>query len=220
MGCLRNIIKLIVICLAIIGFLSIGGKEYLETNVMPTVKKVNVEFKSQLEKTGKKFTELSLKEIGELLWNSIKVAMVTQKITDGYEITEVKGLMGYDTQIAEDLESGQKMVTVNTKDKILLDINTDDKAELKADMMQLAKKHKALPIKSEDIDVVEIGNWNAMDKDLRYAKISIKDPNSDKEIFAIVSSYPDGKTNKMIVTFAEKNKFSKQIAEKYFKKGK
>ena len=184
---------------------------------MPTVKKVNVEFKSQLEKTGKKFTELSLKEIGELLWNSIKVAMVTQKITDGYEITEVKGLMGYDTQIAEDLESGQKMVTVNTKDKILLDINTDDKAELKADMMQLAKKHKALPIKSEDIDVVEIGNWNAMDKDLRYAKISIKDPNSDKEIFAIVSSYPDGKTNKMIVTFAEKNKFSKQIAEKYFK---
>lgn len=218
MGCLRNIINLAIIILAIIGFLSIGGKEYLDANVIPTVKKINIELQSEIEKSGKTFTELSLKEIGGIFWNAIKSTIFTKKVSGDYEITEVKGLMGYDTQIAEDIKSGQKMVLVDTKDKVLLDLNKTDKAELKADMLQLAKKHKALPIKFDDIDIVELGKWKALNKDLKYAKISIKDSSSGKDITAIISTYPDEKNSKMIVTFADKTKFSKKIAEKYLKK--
>jgi len=218
MGCLRNIINLAIIILAIIGFLSIGGKEYLDANVIPTVKKINIELQSEIEKSGKTFTELSLKEIGGIFWNAIKSTIFTKKVSGDYEITEVKGLMGYDTQIAEDIKSGQKMVLVDTKDKVLLDLNKTDKAELKADMLQLAKKHKALPVKFDDIDIVELGKWKALNKDLKYAKISIKDSSSGKDITAIISTYPDEKNSKMIVTFAEKTKFSKKIAEKYLKK--
>lgn len=218
MGCLRNIIKLIILGLAIIGFLSIGGKEYLENNVMPTIHKINSEFHSGMEKTGKKFTELSLKEIGGILWSSVKTTVFTTKTANGYEITEVKGLMGYDTQIAEDKKNGQKMVVIETKDKVLLDLNKTDKAELKADMLNLAKKHKALPVKFDDIEVVELGKWKVLGKNLRYAKVSIKDSKSGNEIDAIVSTYPNETNSKMLVTFAEKSKFSRKVAEKYFKK--
>lgn len=217
MGCLRNIINLAIIILAIIGFLSIGGKEYLDANVIPTVKKVNIELQTEIEKSGKTFTELSLKEIGEIVWNAIKSTMFTKKVSGDYEITEVKGLMGYDTVIAEDIKSGQKMVVIDTKDKPLLDLSKDDKVELKADMLKLAKKHKAAPIKFDDIDIVELGKWKALNKDLKYAKINIKDTSSGRDITAIVSTYPDEKESKMIVTFAEKTKFSRKIAEKYLK---
>lgn len=110
------------------------------------------------------------------------------------------------------------MVLIDTKDKPLLDLNKDDKAELKADMLKLAQKHKASPIKFDDIDIVELGKWKALNKDLKYAKINIKDKASGKEITAIISTYPDSKDSKMIVTFAEKTKFSRKIAEKYLKK--
>ncbi len=218
MGCLRNIINLIIITLAIIGFLSIGGREYLENDVMPTVKKVNTAFQTEMDNRGKTFTQLSLNELGTILWNSVKSVIFVKKVANGYEVTEIKGLMGYDTKIAEDISSGQKMVLVDTKDKVLLDLNKTDKAELKADMLKLAKKHKALPVKFDDIDIVEIGKWKAMNKDLKYAKVSIKDSASNSEIIAIVSTIPDDTDSKMIVTFAEKSKFSKKTAEKYFKK--
>ncbi len=218
MGCLRNIINLIIITLAVIGFLSIGGREYLENDVIPTVKKVNTAFQTEMDNRGKSFTELSLKELGAILWDSVKSVIFVKKVANGYETTEIKGLMGYDTKIAEDLSSGQKMVLVDTKDKVLLDLNKTDKAELKADMLKLAKKHKALPVKFDDIDIVELGKWKALNKDLRYAKVSIKDSASNSEIIAIVSTLPDETDSKMIVTFAEKSKFSRKIAEKYFKK--
>lgn len=218
MGCLRNIINLAIIILAIIGFLSIGGKEYLDNNIMPAIKKVNIEFQTEVEKTGKTFTELSLKEIGDICWNAIKSTIFTKRISGDYEITEVKGLMGYDAKVAEDTKTGQKMVLVDTKDKPLLDLNKDDKAELKADMLKLAKKHKALPVKFDDIDILELGKWKAFNKDLKYVKISIKDKTSGRDITAIISTYPDKENSQMLITFAEKTKFSRKIAEKFFKK--
>lgn len=218
MGCLRNIINLAIIILAIIGFLSIGGKEYLENTVVPAIKKVNTEFQTELDNSGRKFTELSLKEIGNILWKSIQSSLITKKVSGEYEITEIKGLMGYDTKIAEEVKTGQKMVLVDTKDKALLDLNKEDKAELKADMLKLAKKHKALPVKFDDIDIVEVGKWKALNTELKYAKVSIKDTSSNRDITAIISTYPDEKESKMIITFAEKSKFSKKAAEKYFKK--
>lgn len=217
MGCLRNIIKLAILFLAVIGFLSIGGKEYLEGTLIPNVKKFNAEFQTEVSATGRKFTELSLKELGEITLNSVKIVFFTKKVTGGYEITEVKSLMGYDATIAEDLKTGQKMVLVDTKDKQLLDLNKDDKAELKADLLKLAKKHKALPVKFDDIDITETGRWKALNKDLKYVKIRLKDTTSGKDITAIISSYPDENNSQIIITFAEESKFSKKVAEKYLK---
>jgi len=218
MGCLRNIINLIIICLAIIGFLSIGGKEFLETKLMPTFNKVKNEITTELDKSDKAITDMTLNEIKDLLLKSLKASFTTQKNKDGYEITEIKGLMGYDTKIAEDKTSEQKMVIVETKDKILIDLDKTDKAEIKADLLKLAKKQKASPFKFDDIDIVETGKWKTLDKELKYVKINITDQNTNTVISAIISSYPDDKDAKVLITFAPKQKFSKKIAEKYFKK--
>ncbi len=220
MGCLRNIINLVIIVLAVIGFLSIGGREYLDTNVVPTVKKINNELQTEISNRGKSFTELSLKEIGEVLWNSIKSALLTKKVSGDYEITEVKGLMGFDVKMAEDTKTTQKMVIVDTKDQVLLDLNKTDNLELKTDIVRLGKKYKALPVKFDDVDIVEAGQWKALNKDLKYIKLNIKDTSSGKNITAIVSTYPHETDSQMIITFAEKSKFSKKIAEKYLKKAK
>ena len=110
MGCLRNIINLIILGFAIIGFLSIGGKEYLEEKVMPTINKFKTEITSELDKKDKSFTDMTLNEIKDLLWTSTKATFISKKDSNGYEVTEIKGLMGFDTKISEEHSNGQKMV--------------------------------------------------------------------------------------------------------------
>ena len=218
MGCLRNIINLIILGLAIIGFLSIGGKEFLEEKVMPTINKFRAEISTELDKSDKAFTDMSLNEIKDLLWKSSKSTFITKGTSKGFEITEIKGLMGYDTIIAEDNSSGQKMVLVDTKNKLLLDLNKTNNVQLKTELLNLAKKHKAAPIKFNDIDITETGKWKVLDKETKYIKVKVTDENTKTEISAIISTYEKDGKSKMLVTYAPSEKFSKKTAEKYYKK--
>ena len=114
MGCLRNIINLIILGLAIIGFLSIGGKEFLEEKVMPTINKFRAEISTELDKSDKAFTDMSLNEIKDLLWKSSKSTFITKETSKGCEITEIKGLMGQIMVAVENypqLKSDQTMMT-------------------------------------------------------------------------------------------------------------
>ena len=218
MGCLRNIIKFIIFTLAIIGFVSIGGKEFLENNVTPVVSKFNTEFQAQLDKNNKNISQLTFEEFCQIFGNSFSKTVFNTKVSGEYEITELKGLMGYDTLIAQDIKSGQKMVTVNTGDKLLLDLTNENKTEMKVNMLNLAKKHKALPMSFDDIDIIETGKWKVTGKQLAYAKVKIKDKHTGKDIVAIISSLPQDNDNKMLITFGDEATFDKKIAEKYFKK--
>lgn len=218
MGCLRNIINLIILGFAVIGFLSIGGKEYLEEKVMPTINKFKTEITTELDKTDKSFTDMTLNEIKDLLWTSTKATFVSKKKSNGHVVTEIKGLMGYDTKIMEDNSSGQKMVLVDTKNKLLLDLDKTDNIQLKSDLLNLAKKHKATPVKFDDINISETGKWKVLDKETKYIKVDFVDENTKSEITAIISTYEKDGETKMLVTYAPSKKFSKKTAEKYYKK--
>ena len=217
MGCLRNLIKLVILILAVIGFISIGGREYLDAHVMPAVKSFNTEFQNQIQNTGKKWNDLSFNELRDLFFKSVKETKSTKKTKNGMEVTSIKGVMGYNAEVAQDSKTGQRMVTVDTKGKINLDLNKDDRAELKADIIRIAKKNKALPVSAESIDITDVGEWNVRNEKLKYAQLSLKDKKSGKDLTAIVSTLGEGKNSKLIVTFAPKEKFSKALAEKYFK---
>ena len=154
MGCLRNLIKLVILILAVIGFISIGGREYLDAHVMPAVKSFNTEFQNQIQNTGKKWNDLSFNELRDLFFKSVKETKSTKKTKNGMEVTSIKGVMGYNAEVAQDSKTGQRMVTVDTKGKINLDLNKDDRAELKADIIKIAKKNKALPVSAESIDMI------------------------------------------------------------------
>lgn len=219
MGCLRNIIKIAVIILAVIGFLSIGGREFMNDHVIPFVKNFIGNFNSERELSGKQINNLTFDELKgiSLIAAQKTIEQSTDKHMEGiYEITSVKGVMGYDAEIVQDTKTGQKMVTIDTNNKINLDLSNPNKNELKSDMLKIVKKHKNVPIKIDDIDIVDQGKWLVAGDEQNYVTITVKDKMSGQNIKAIISS-ADAQNSKMYVTFAPDSEFSAETAKKYWK---
>ena len=63
MGCLKNIIKMIIIVLAVIGFLSIGGREFVKEKVVPVWNNFNKNFKTELDTKNISMKELTFVEL-------------------------------------------------------------------------------------------------------------------------------------------------------------
>ena len=217
MGCLRNIIKIIILILAVIGFISIGGREFLNKNVIPVVKNFSNNFMTELQLRNKAPEDLSLKDIKDISKLSAQKSLKNEtQIVDGYEISTVKGLMGYDAEIAQHIESGQKMIIVNTNNKIKVNLSEPDKSKLKHDLLKIATKQKKSPIKFDDIEIIEQGKWSVSGIEQNYVILTLKDKVSDKDIKAIISS-PDKENSKMFITFAPVENFSTDIAKSYWK---
>lgn len=217
MGCLRNIIKLAIITLAVIGFLSIGGREFVNDHVLPFIKNFVGNFNTERELSGKSIKNLTFDEIKEMsLIAAQKTVDQSKKIEGDYEITTVKGVMGCDAEIVLDTKNGQKMVTIDTKDKIKLDLSNPNKNELKSDMLKIAKKHKNIPVQLEDINIVDQGKWLVGGTEQNYVTIMVNDKMSGQSIKAIISS-ADSQNSKMFVTFAPDSQFSAETAKRYWK---
>ena len=97
MGCLRNIIKSIILTLAVIGFITIGGKEFI-TNL--TKKIISPSSDKMIERT---------QLVGDF-----------SQMDEEFEIEKAVGLMGYNAVIAEHKTSGQKMVVVDSGTKPII----------------------------------------------------------------------------------------------------
>jgi len=217
MGCLRNIIKTVIIILAVIGFLSIGGREFMNDHVIPVLKSFISNFKTERELSGKSINNLTFEELKGISISAAQKTIDQSKKIDGdYEITSVKGVMGCDAEIALDTKNGQKMVTIDTKNKIKLDLTNPNKNELKSDMLKIAKKHKNIPVKIDDIDIVDQGKWLVAGENQNYVTISVSDKMSGRNIKAIISS-PEKQSSIMFVTFAPDSDFSAETAKKYWK---
>ena len=110
MGCLKNFINAIILTLAIIGFISIGGKDLVVKYIGPYFKHSQ---ESILEKA---------KKVGDF-----------SGINEEFEIERAAGIMGYNAVVAEHKASGQKLVVVDSGDKQLLTAEdlTSDAAEQK-----------------------------------------------------------------------------------------
>lgn len=217
MGCLRNIIKIIILILAVIGFISIGGREFLNKNVIPPIKNFGNNFMTELSNRNKSVKDMSFNEIKDISMSSAQKSLKNEtKIVDGYEISTVNGLMGYDAEIAQHAKSGQKMITVNTNNKIKIDLSQPDKNKLKHDLLKIAGKHKKSPIKFDDIEIVEQGKLTVAGVEQNYVTLTLKDKISGKNIKAVVSS-PVEDNSKIFVTFAPTENFSLDTAKDYWK---
>lgn len=217
MGCLKSIIKMVVITLAVIGFLSIGGREFVNEKVIPVWNNFNKNFKTELENKNKTMKELTFIEFKDMLIASLTKSLTPEiKLQGDYEVSNVKGVMGYDAEIALDTKTGQKMLKVDTKNKIKLDLAKTDKDELKNELMKMAKKHKNIPIKFDKFDIIEQGKWNVAGTQQNYITIQVKDKFSDKDYRAIISTSGD-ENSPLFVTFGANDNFSADNALKYWK---
>lgn len=197
MGCLKNIIKAIIIVFAVIGFVSIGGKDFFV----------------------QKWKEFTNPPHDVMLERAKKVGDFSQ-ISDEYEIDKAASALGYNGVLAEHKASGQKMIVVDSGKKPLLTPQDfkENKVEQKLD--DLTKKFKYSVVNVQDLEITKKGKIRAYGKSAQYvrfkAKIS-KIPGGEVE--GIISAVEtDSGQKRVIVSANEKDKYSQLIAEEFFKK--
>lgn len=197
MGCLRNIIRAVILTLAIVGFMSLGGKELLNGWMANWF---NPSQDVMLERA---------KKVGDF-----------SNINDEFEIEKAAGIMGYNAVVAEHKASGQKMFVVDSGSKPILsaeDIKSDD---VEQKLQNTVKKIKYQAVSVENLSVTKRGYINSYGKSAPYVKFEArikKLPIGD--VAGIISVVQDSKgQDRMLISISEKDKYSQLISDEFFKK--
>jgi len=196
MGCLRNIIRAIILTLAIIGFLSLGGKELLSGWLKTWL---NPSQEVMLEKA---------KKVGDF-----------SNINEEFEIEKATGIMGYNAVIAEHKASGQKMIVVDPGSKPIITAEDLQSQNVEEKLINSAKKIKYQAITVENLAITKRGQISSFGRSAPYIKFEAtvkKLPIGD--ISGIISVAKDSNgQDKLLISISEKEKYSQLIAEEFFK---
>jgi len=196
MGCLKNIFKAVIIALAIVGFMSLGGKDYV-------VKTWNDYFNPpqdiMLERA---------KKVGNF-----------SRIGDEFEIDKATSALGYNGVLAEHKASGQKMIIVDSGKKPLLTPQDfkDDKVEEK--LQELTEKFKYSVVNVKDLKITKKGRIRAFGQSAPYVRFTAsisKIPSGEIEGIILAVKTNSGET-RVIVSANEEGKYSQLVAQDFFK---
>ncbi len=197
MGCLKNILRAIILTLAIVGFLSLGGKEFV-TNL------VNNYFNPS-------------KDV--MLERAQKVGDFTH-INDEFEIEKAAGIMGYNAVVAEHKASGQKMFVVDSGDKTILSVEDIESDKVEEKLRKALSKVKYQAVSIEDLKVTKHGTMKSYGKEVPYVKFEArvkKLPIGDIGGIVSVAQTKAGE-ERLLISVSEKNKYSQLISDEFFKK--
>lgn len=197
MGCLKNIFKAVIIVLAVIGFMSLGGKD----NV---TKYVNDFFNPPQD---------------VMLERAKKVADFS-RIGEEYEIDKAASALGYKGVLAEHKASGQKMIVVDSGKKPLLTPQDFKDGSVDKKLQDITEKFKYQYVNVQDLKITKRGNLKTFGKKAPYVRFEAK---ANKlpigDIKGIVSAVETSNGEvKVLVSVNEKNKYSQLISEDFFKK--
>lgn len=197
MGCLKNILRAIILALAVVGFMALGGKELISGligNYLNPSKETMLEW---------------AQKVGDF-----------SKINDEFEIEKAAGIMGYNAVVAEHKASGQKMFVVDSGDKDILtseDIKSDNVEEK---LYKAVSKIKYQAVSVEELKVTKHGTMNSYGKDVPYVKFEArikKLPIGDIGGIISVAETKDGES-RLLISANEKNKYSQLISDEFFRK--
>lgn len=196
MGCLKNFINAIILTLAIIGFISIGGKDLVIKYVGPYFKHSE---ESMLEKA---------KKVGDF-----------SGINEEFEIERAAGIMGYNAVVAEHKASGQKLVVVDSgkKELITADDLKSDAAEQKIKTAISKFKYQSAAI--EDFKITRRGTMQAFGQTAPYVKFEAKVSKLPfGDIAGIISVVENSNGEPRVLLSANENsKYSQLISDEFFK---
>lgn len=196
MGCLKNILKAVILVFAVIGFMSIGGKDFF-------VKKWN-EFMNPPQ---------------DIMVERAKKVGDFSHIGDEYEIDKAASAFGYNGVLAEHKASGQKMVIIDSGKKPLLTPQDFKENKVEEKLQDLTQKFKYSVVNVQDLKITKKGRINAFGKRSQYVRFSAKISKMPAgEIEGIISSVQtkSGQT-RVIVSANEKGKYSQLIANDFFR---
>ena len=197
MGCLKNILRAIILTLAVVGFLSLGGKEFVGGLINNYF---NPSKDTMLERA---------KKVGDF-----------SHINDEFEIEKAAGIMGYNAVVAEHKASGQKMFVVDSGSKPLLtsdDIKSDNVEEK---LQKALSKVKYQSISVDELRVTKHGTMHSYGKDVPYVKFEARIKKlpigSVGGIVSVADTNDEGR--RLLISLNEKNKYSQLISEEFFRK--
>ena len=197
MGCLRNIIRAIILTLAVVGFLSLGGKE-LVTGLLKNW--INPSQSTMIEKAQK---------VGDF-----------SNINEEFEIEKATGIMGYNAVVAEHKASGQKLIVVDSGTKTIITAKDLEADNVEEKVKNIIKKVKYQAISVEDIAITKKGQINSYGKSSPYIRFEAKIkkfPIGDIAGIVSVAQTDDGE-ERILISVNEKDKYSHLISEEFFKK--
>ncbi len=197
MGCLKNILRAIILTLAVIGFMSLGGKEL----ILGLVNNYIHPSKDTLMERAQKVGDFS-------------------QINDEFEIEKAAGIMGYNAVVAEHKATGQKMFVVESGDKAILtaeDIKSDD---VEDKLRKALSKIKYQAVSVDELKVTKHGTMNSYGEEVPFVKFEAKVkklPIGDVGGIISVAQTKDGEP-RLLISANEKNKYSQLISDEFFRK--
>lgn len=197
MGCLRNILRAIIITLAAVGFMSLGGKELVTKYIGNWL---NPPQDVMLERA---------KKVGDF-----------SQISEEFELERAAGIMGYNAVVAEHRASGQKFFVVDANDKDILtkeDLQSDNVEEK---LKEAVSKIKYQSVTFDELKVTKHGTLNSYGTNSPYVKFDAKVKKLPVgEISGIISTVDtESGEKRLLVALNEKDKYSQLISDEFFKK--
>ena len=196
MGCLKNICMVILLALAFIGFMSIGGGRLAKNIILNYLNPPQNELVKRAEKVGD-----------------------FSQINDEFELERAAGIMGYNGVVAEHRASGQKLIVVDTNNKPILtkeDIQSD---KIDEKLKSLTQKVKYQAFQFEDLKITKRGTLNSYGKEAPYVKFEAKAKKLPIGEVAGIISVAETKNGeqRLLVSANEKRKYSQLISDEFFK---
>lgn len=196
MGCLRNLIRAIIIALAVVGFLSLGGKEWV---MQYTSKWFNPSQETILERA---------KKVGDF-----------SAINEEFELEKAAGMFGYNAVVAEHKASGQKLIVVDSNKKPLLTKEDLQSENIETKLKDVISKVRYQAISIDELHVTKRGSMNSYGKTCPYVRFNAKVsklPIGDISGIISVAETKDGEC-RLLISANEKSKYSQLISEEFFK---
>lgn len=196
MGCLKFIIKVAIVVLAIIGFKTIGGWDWVVKTWHPFEKPTQ---ESMIEKS---------KDVADF-----------SKIPDEYEISRSTNVLGYRAVVAEHDATGQKMAVVNENKTIKISQDDFKNGNLEKKINDINKKLSYQYIHIENFKITKQGTMKTMNQTVPYVRFEADVTNLPiKEVKGLiaVAKGPNGK-DKILVSANQGDKYSQIISEQFFK---
>lgn len=196
MGCLKNVTRAIFFTVLIVGFMTLGGQDWIKQQFMNFV---NPSKDVVLERAQK---------VGDF-----------SKVNREFEIEKAAGVLGYNAVLAEHKASGQKMVVVDSGKKQILTQEDIKSSQAEEKIKAAINKIKYQSAAVEEFRVTEQGTMKSYGKEIPYVKFTARIKKFPiGEISGIISVAQDSKGNdKILISANERSKYSQLISNEFFK---
>ena len=193
---IKNIFNAIILALAVVGFLSLGGGELVQKLID---KYYHPSQESKIEKA---------QRIGDF-----------SKIGEEFEIDKTASAFGYSGVLAEHKATGQKLLVIDSGKKVLVTQEDIQSPDIDEKIQNLTKKFKYNAISVENVTVTQRGMLVSYGKNVPFVKFDAKirklPIDEISGILAVVEVAPN--ESRTLVALNEKKKYSQLISAEFFK---